>query len=199
MTQPIILASASAARRAMLTSAGVSFSVEAAAIDEEAIKASLRSRCNDTASVAEALALKKADAIAARHPDALVIGSDQMLSCDGRWFDKPTSRAAAKAQLLYLRGRSHELIASVVAVSGSDQLWRHVDRAELAMRPFSEAFVDGYLDRIGDVAFQSVGAYQIEGLGVQLFESIRGDVFTIMGMPLLPLLAFLRSRGVVPT
>lgn len=198
MTQPIILASASAARKAMLSSAGVPFSVEPAVIDEGAIKASLRSRGDDAAAVAELLATQKAEAIAGRHPDALVIGSDQMLSCDGRWFDKPSDRAAAKAQLLALRGRTHELTASVVAVSANKQLWRHVDRAQLVMRPFSDAFVDGYLDRVGNAAFQSVGAYQIEGLGVQLFESIRGDVFTIMGMPLLPLLAFLRDCGAVP-
>lgn len=199
MTQPIVLASASSARRAMLAAAGVAFSVEPAALDEDAIKAPLRSRGADAATVAEALALNKALTIAMRHPDALVIGSDQMLSCDGRWFDKPGDRAAAGAQLLALRGRSHELTAAVVVVSGSKPLWRHIDRAELVMRPFSEAFLDGYLDRVGNAACQSVGAYQIEGPGVQLFESIRGDVFTIMGMPLLPLLAFLRGCGAVPT
>jgi septum formation protein len=199
MTGLIILASASAARKAMLTSAGVSLLTEPASIDEGAIKASLRSRGEDAAAVAEALATAKAEAIAGRHPDALVIGSDQMLSCGGCWFDKPPDRIAAKAQLLALRGRTHELTAAVVVVSGRERLWCHVERASLDMRPFSEAFVDGYLDRVGNAALQSVGAYQIEGPGVQLFDSIRGDVFTIMGMPLLPLLAFLRSRGVVPT
>ena len=181
----------------MLESAGVSFSVEPAAVDEETIKRSFRSLEAATAAVAEALASEKAEVVSRRHPSALVIGSDQMLSCNGRWFDKPPDRAAAKAQLMALRGHRHELTAAVVVVSGSTCLWRHVDCAELVMRPFSEGFVDGYLDRAGAAALQSVGAYQIEGLGVQLFEAIRGDLFTIMGMPLLPLLAFLRSRGAV--
>jgi septum formation protein len=181
----------------MLAAAGVSFSVDAGAIDEGAIKTSLRAGGADAEAVATALAVAKAEAVAASHPAALIIGSDQMLSCGGRWFDKPADRAQAKEQLLALRGRTHELIAAVVVVSNGERLWRHVARAELVMRPFSEGFVDGYLDRVGAAALQSVGAYQIEGLGVQLFEAIRGDLFTIMGMPLLPLLAFLRSRGAV--
>jgi septum formation protein len=198
MTPPIILASASAARRAMLTAAGVPFTVAPASVDEEAIKESLRAGGADAAAVAVALALSKANATAEHHRHALVIGSDQMLSCDGRWFDKPVDRASAKEQLLALRGRSHELIAAAVVATDGERLWHHVERAKLVMRPFSERFVDEYLDRVGDVALQSVGAYQIEGLGVQLFEAIQGDLFTIMGMPLLPLLAFLRSRGAVP-
>lgn len=199
MMMSLILASASAARKAMLTSAGVVFSVEPAAVDEGALKRALISQGADAAAIAEALALGKAEAISACHPEALVIGSDQMLSCDGRCFDKPADRAAARAQLMALRNRRHELISAVVVVSGGTRLWHDVDRAELMMRPFSEAFIDEYLDRIGAAACQSVGAYQIEGLGVQLFDSIDGDIFTIMGMPLLPLLGFLRMRGVVPT
>lgn len=183
----------------MLESAGVSFSAEPAAVDEGAIKRSLRSQGVAVSLVAEALAAEKAETISRRHSAALVIGSDQILSCDGRWFDKPPDRAAAKAQLMALRGRRHELTAAVVVVSAGTRLWHHIDCAELVMRPFSEAFVDEYLDRIGDDACQSVGAYRIEGLGVQLFESIQGDIFTIMGMPLLPLLGFLRAQGVVPT
>jgi septum formation protein len=197
MIASIVLASASSARRTMLTHAGVSFSVDAAAIDEDALKTMLRAGGAGAETVAAALALAKAETIAARHPGALVIGSDQILSCGERWFDKPENREAAKEQLLALRGRTHELIAAAVVVSNGDCLWRHVERAELVMWPFSERFVDGYLDRIGAAALQSVGAYQIEGLGVQLFEAVRGDLFTIMGMPLLPLLAFLRSRGAV--
>jgi septum formation protein len=199
MTTSLILASASAARKAMLTSAGLVFSAEPASVDEGAIKQVLMSQRADASAVAEGLALAKAEAISARHPDALVIGSDQMLSCDGRWFDKPADRAAAKAQLMALCGRRHELTSAVAVVSGGECLWHDVDRAELSMRPFSESFMDEYLDRVGADACQSVGAYQIEGLGIQLFDSIRGDVFTIMGMPLLPLLGFLRTRGMVPT
>jgi septum formation protein len=199
MIVSLILASASQARRAMLESAGISFSVEPAAVDEGAIKRSLRSQGAAVSVVAEALAVEKAEVVSRRHSSALVIGSDQMLSCNGRWFDKPADRAAARAQLMALRGHRHELTAAVVVVSGGMRLWRHVDRAELVMRPFSESFVDEYLDRTGDDACQSVGAYRIEGPGVQLFEAIHGDVFTIMGMPLLPLLGFLRAQGVVPT
>jgi septum formation protein len=199
MMTSLILASASAARKAMLTSAGVVFSAEPTSVDESGIKRALMAQGADAAAVAEELALAKAEAISVHHPHALVIGADQMLSCDGRWFDKPADRAAARAQLMALCGRRHELVSAVVVVSGGKRVWHHVDRADLAMRPFSEAFVDEYLDRVGDAVCQSVGAYQIEGLGVQLFDSIRGDVFTIMGMPLLPLLEFLRTRGVVPT
>lgn len=182
----------------MLASAGVVFSVEPAAVDEAAIKMSLRARGEDAATTAAELALKKAEAIAFRHPGALVIGSDQVLSCDGLSFDKPADRAAAKEQLITLRGRPHELISAVVVLASGTAPWTHVGRAELVMRPFSDSFIDGYLDRVGEAALQSVGAYQIEGLGVQLFDSIRGDFFTIMGMPLLPLLDVLRRHGVVP-
>lgn len=195
----LVLASSSRSRKTMLTSAGISFIADPASVDEGAIKQMLGAKQADAATVAETLAAMKADEVSHRHPQALVIGSDQMLACDGRWFDKPADRAAAKAQLLELRGRRHELIAAVTVVRGNRPLWRHVDRASLTMRAFSEPFVDEYLDRVGDDALLSVGAYQVEGHGIQLFEAIEGDVFTIMGMPLLPLLGFLRSQGVVRT
>jgi septum formation protein len=183
----------------MLTAAGVAFIADPASVDEGEVKNTLGTKQADAATVAETLAVMKAEEVSLRHPEALVIGSDQMLACDGRWFDKPVDRAGAKAQLLDLRGRKHELIAAVTVVRGSQPLWRHVDRASLVMRAFSEAFVDEYLDRVGDDALLSVGAYQVEGHGIQLFETIEGDVFTIMGMPLLPLLGFLRSQGVIRT
>jgi septum formation protein len=195
----LVLASASRSRKTMLTAAGVVFIADPASVDEGAVKKTLSAKQADAATVAETLAMRKAEEVAGRHPEALVIGSDQMLACDGRWFDKPVDRAGAKAQLLDLRGRKHELIAAVTVVRGSELLWSHVDRASLVMRAFSEAFVDEYLDRVGDDALLSVGAYQVEGHGIQLFEAIEGDVFTIMGMPLLPLLGFLRSQGVVRT
>lgn len=197
MTATIILASASQARKAMLASAGISFSVERPTVDESLIKQRLKSNGADAAAVAQALALEKALDVSRRHRQALAIGSDQMLVCDGRWFDKPNDRSEAKAQLKALRGRRHELISAVAVVSNEKCLWHHVERAELSMRAFSDAFLDEYLDRVGGDALQSVGAYQIEGLGAQLFETIRGDHFTIMGMPLLPLLDFLRSRDAV--
>ena len=195
----LVLASSSRSRQTMLTAAGVSFIADPASVDEGAVKKTLGAKQADAATVAETLAMMKADEVSRRHHEALVIGSDQMLACDGRWFDKPVDRAAAKAQLLDLRGRKHELIAAVTVVRGGQPLWHHVDRASLVMRAFSEAFVDEYLDRVGGDALLSVGAYQVEGRGIQLFEAIEGDVFTIMGMPLLPLLGFLRSQGVVRT
>ncbi len=195
----LVLASSSRSRKTMLTAAGVTFIVDPANVDEGAVKKTLSIKQADAATVAETLAMMKAEEVSHRHPEALVIGSDQMLACDRRWFDKPVDRAGAKAQLLDLRGRKHELIAAVTVVRGNQPLWRHIDRASLVMRAFSEAFVDEYLDRVGDDALLSVGAYQVEGHGIQLFEAIEGDVFTIMGMPLLPLLGFLRSQGVVRT
>ena len=195
----LVLASSSRSRKTMLTAAGVSFIADPASVDEGAVKKTLSAKQANATTVAETLAMMKADEVSHRHPEALVIGSDQMLACGGRWFDKPVDRATAKAQLLDLRGRKHELIAAVTVVRGNRPLWRHLDRASLVMRAFSEAFVDEYLDRVGDDALLSVGAYQVEGQGIQLFEAIEGDVFTIMGMPLLPLLGFLRSQGVVRT
>ncbi|HET9149858.1 MAG TPA: Maf family nucleotide pyrophosphatase [Alphaproteobacteria bacterium] len=198
-TAPIVLASQSASRRAMLEAAGIAFAVDPAAVDEAAVKDRLKERRAEAREVAETLAWLKAEEVSRRHGDALVVGSDQMLVCNGRWFDKPESRAGARAQLLALKGRRHELIAAVTVVRNGEKLWHHVERAALTMRAFSEDFLDGYLDRVGSKAFQSVGAYQIEGLGVQLFENIEGDSFTIMGMPLLPLLAFLRGVGALPS
>jgi septum formation protein len=192
----VILASASASRQHMLRAAAVPFRVDPPSIDEDRVKRSMPSAT--PSDVAAALARAKALNVAVRHPEALVIGSDQVLTCDGRSFDKPRDRAEAKQHLVALRDRPHVLTSAVAVVGGDSCLWSHVDEARLTMRPFSETFLDGYLDRAGDAVLSSVGAYQIEGLGAQLFDRIEGDVFTIMGMPLLPLLAFLRSQGVIP-
>lgn len=196
MTVPLVLASASRSRQTMLRDAGVSFVIDPADVDENAIKRKLGGI--DAATAAKTLAMVKAETVSLRHPEALVIGSDQILTCEGRWFDKPADRAAAKTQLMVLGGRSHELIAAVMVMRSGKPVWSHVDRALLVMRAFSEVFIDEYLDRIGADAFLSVGAYQVEGLGIQLFETIEGDIFTIMGMPLLPLLKFLRTEKVLP-
>lgn len=195
----IVLASSSRSRQTMLTSAGVAFIADPSSVDEGAVKRTLGAKQADAATVAETLAAMKAEEVSRRHPQSLVVGSDQMLACEGRWFDKPNDRQTAKNQLMELRGRTHELIAAVTVVRAGQPLWRHVDSAKLTMRAFSETFIDEYLDGIGDDALISVGAYQIEGRGIQLFESIAGDAFTIMGMPLLPLLTFLRDQGVVRT
>jgi len=191
----IVLASASAARRRMLEGAGIAFAVDAAAIDEDAAKQATA----DQAAIADILAERKALHVSARHPGALVIGADQTLDCGGAGFDKPVDRAGARAQLLALRGRTHRLVSAVAVVQDGRTLWRHRDAASLTMRDFSDGFLESYLDAVGDAALTSVGAYQLEGRGVQLFERVAGDHFTILGMPLLPLLAHLRACGAVPS
>jgi len=194
---PLVLASASATRAALLARAGVAVTVDAAAIDEREIKAAFRKTHNDVAGCAMTLAETKAICVARRHPDVLVIGADQMLACGGDWFDKPGSLAEARRHLEALRGKTHELVTAAVAVRGERVLWRHAERPRLVMRGFSEAFLDDYLASVGDDALTSVGAYQLEGRGAQLFSRVEGDYFSILGLPLLALLDFLRAQGVV--
>lgn len=191
----IILASASRTRIAMLTQAGLTFRALPAMVDEQAIKQGMRAEGADAAETAIMLAEWKALAISRRHPDALVIGADQMLECDGAWFDKPEDRDGAAAHLRALRGKTHALISAAVCAVGGARIWHQVDRAALTIRPFSDAFLDDYLDREGEAILASVGAYRLEGLGAQLFSRIEGDYFTILGLPLLSLLDFLRIRG----
>lgn len=191
----IILASGSATRRAMLDGAGVSFVVDTAPVDESAVKDAMRSETDNPARVAEVLAELKATRVSARHPGTIVIGADQMLDCDRVWFDKPADHAAARAQLTALRGKTHRLVSAVVAVRDGQRLWHHTDSARLTMRRFSDAFLDEYLDKAGAAVLSSVGAYQLEGLGAQLFMAVDGDHFTILGLPLLALLDFLRENG----
>ena len=193
----LILASVSQSRRTMLAAAGVSFSAEAPGVDEEAVKDSLKAEAATPAAIAETLAELKARKVSLRHPDAFVIGADQVLDCDGTMYDKPPDVAAARRQLQSLRGRAHRLTASVVVARGDARLWHRTEVATLHMRPFTDAFLDGYLARVGDAACRSVGAYQLEGLGAQLFTRVEGDYFTILGLPLLPLLDFLRGHKLV--
>lgn len=199
----LVLASASRARQSMLKAAGVPFSVDVAAIDEAAAKDSLKGERAPPRAVAETLAELKARRVGQRRPDALVLGCDQVLSlgteAGAAIFDKPADRAAAAAQLRALSGQRHILISAAVVVREGRLLWHHADMAELTMRPLSDDFIDGYLQSAGDDVLHSVGAYQLEGLGAQLFSAVRGDFFTILGLPLLPLLGFLREHGVVPT
>lgn len=193
----LVLASKSAARRQMLLDAGVPVVVDSADIDEESVKAGLRAEGATPHEVAEVLAELKATRISPRHPGALVLGADQMLECEGKWFDKPADTAGAAAHLKALSGQSHRLIASAVIVKDGTRIWHQVDSVELTMRPLSDAFIAAYLDAVGDDALHSVGAYQLEGLGAQLFTRVRGDFFTVLGLPLLPLLAYLRTHGVI--
>lgn len=188
----IVLASTSATRQKLLAGAGVPFRPVASEVDEMAVK----SAGSDPRTVAGDLAALKARAATARFPGDLVIGADQMLDCDGRCYDKPNDHSAARGQLLALRGRRHRLTTAVAAATAGDGVvWRHCDEAWLTMRDFSEGFIDDYLARAGGSVLSSVGAYQLEGLGAQLFERVEGDFFAILGLPLLPLLDFLRRRG----
>jgi septum formation protein len=198
-TRPVVLASASAARRALLTGAGLDVLRDPANIDEAAVKAAFRRECLGATNCAQALAEAKAKNVSPRHPGAVVIGADQLLVADERWFDKPSSLVEGRMQLLALRGREHELVTAVCVVCDGAALWRFVDRPRLVMRSFSEAFLETYLAAAGDDLLSSVGAYRLEGPGAQLFASIDGDYFSILGLPLLPLLDFLRAQGVLAT
>ena len=191
----MILASASPARRDMLRAAGLEVEALAADIDERAAEAPLRETGAGPADIALALAMAKALDVSGRRPGALVIGADQTLDCDGEQFDKPADMEAARRQLLALAGKTHELHAGVALARDGEIVWSEVDTARMTMRRFSPEFVGRYLAKAGEAALSSVGAYQVEGRGIQLFEAIDGDHFTILGMPLLPLLAQLRRLG----
>lgn len=196
MTLPLTLASTSSTRAALLTAAGLTFDIVPPRVDEDAIKHALRAESAPPRDIADALAEVKAVRVSARRP-GLVLGADQVLSCDGRLHDKPRDRAEARDQLRALAGRRHHLFSAAVIADAGAPVWRHVGIAHLTMRPFSEDFLDDYLDRLGDTVTGTVGAYQLEGLGAQLFSRIEGDHFTILGLPLLELLGFLRARGVL--
>ena len=190
---PLVLASRSAARRAMLVAAGVPVEVRPADLDERSLESGAGSAGPGT--VAAFLAREKALVVARANPGRLVVGADQTLALGARRFAKPVDRAAAGEQLRALAGRTHELHSAVAFVQDTTMLFEHVGVARLTMRPLSDRLIDLYLDAAGDAAAASVGAYQIEGLGVQLFERVDGDYFTILGLPLLAALDFLRQRG----
>jgi septum formation protein len=196
-TPRIILASASAARRAVLDGAGLRFEAVPAAVDEAAIKEGAQAEGIPPAEAALMLADAKAERVARRDPEALVIGCDQLLVCEGRWFDKPPDLAAARAQLLALRGRTHDLVTAAVCHRHGGRVWQEVAVPRLTMREFSEDFLDAYLAVEGERVTASVGAYRLEGPGVQLFARVQGEHAAILGVPLLGLLAFLRRHGVL--
>lgn len=197
MTAPaLILASQSAARRAMLSAAGVAFEAVSPHVDEDAIRDALRGA--PSRDIADALAETKAVKLSRRFPEALVLGADQLLvTAEGEILDKPGSRDRAAAQLRRLMGAQHQLISAAVVAHGGEAVWRKTDSARLTMRPLSDAFIDTYLDAEAEHVIHCVGAYRIEALGAQLFTRVAGDHFTIQGLPLLAVLDFLRVRGVL--
>lgn len=196
-TAELILASASEGRAAALRAAGLPFRQEAAPIDERALEADITGG-PDADAVALTLAEAKANAVSAKYPNALVIGADQVMECGGVLYQKAPSVAAARAQLLELRGKTHSLRSAVCVATAGRTAWRHVDAARLTMREFSGAFLDEYCRAEGEAMLQTVGAYRIEGRGIQLLSAVEGSHFTIIGLPLLPLLSYLRAAGWPP-
>jgi septum formation protein len=194
-TKPLILASQSAARQTLLANAGIAFEAIPAEIDERAIQ--LASGLSAPSEIAALLAREKAVSVSLRHPGQFVVGADQTLAMDQRLFSKPAGRAQAAEQLRALAGRTHELHSATAVARDGEILFEDVSIARMTMRPLDGAAIRAYLDAAGEAVTASVGAYQLEGLGVHLFERIEGDHFTILGLPLLPLLKFLRSQGLL--
>ncbi|MDB5480591.1 MAG: septum formation protein Maf [Caulobacteraceae bacterium] len=194
---PIVLASASASRAALLRAAGVPFTVTPSRLDEDAVKARMLRECAQPDVIARRLAELKARAVS-ETSDGLVIGADQTLDLAGVLHDKPRDLAESRDRLKALRGRRHSLHAAVAVARGGEVVWSALDTASLTMRAFSDAFLDAYLERQGEAVTSSTGAYLLEGEGVQLFEAIEGDYFAILGLPLLGLLAFLREAKALP-
>jgi septum formation protein len=196
----LILASQSASRRAMLDAAGVTFEAMAAGVDEEAMKTGLRAEGVSPRNLADALAELKATKLSRRHPTDLVLGCDSTVAFDdGTMIDKAESREEQRALLLRLSGQRHKLHSAAVICEGGAPVWRHVDTATLHVRSLGEAFIDAYLDAEWPEIGHCVGGYRIEGRGIQLFSRIEGSQFTILGLPLLQLLDYLRIRGVMST
>jgi septum formation protein len=193
--QPLVLGSRSSARRDMLTAAGIPVELRPADIDERAVEA--RAGQRDPAQAALLLAQEKALAASLLLPGRVVVGADQTLAVGTRRFSKPKDRTGAREQLQALAGQTHALHSCVAVARDGEVAFSHVDTARLTMRPLSDGFLDTYLDAVGPDAFASVGGYQLEKLGIHLFERIEGDHFTILGMPLLPLLAYLRDAGLL--
>jgi septum formation protein len=191
-TKPVILASQSPARQALLTNAGIAFEAIPADIDERALQQA--SGLTSPGEIAALLARAKAVSVSARHAGRVVVGADQTLALDERLFSKPAGRAQATEQLQALAGRTHQLHSAVAAARDGEILFEDISIARMTMRPLDDNAISAYLDAAGAAVTTSVGAYQLEGLGIHLFERVEGDHFTILGLPLLPLLEFLRSQ-----
>lgn len=180
-----------------MQAAGLRFEAVAAAVDETSIKESAQAEGIPPTEAAVLLADAKARAVARRRPDALVIGSDQLMVCEGRWFDKPADMVEAQSHLLALSGRKHQLVNGTVAWRNGQRIWQNAAVATLVVRPLSEAFIAAYLAAEGEALLATVGAYRMEGPGIHLFSAVEGEHSTILGLPMLPLLGFLRQQGVL--
>ena len=198
-SKSVVLASSSITRHRLLESAGVIFEPVSPRVDEDEIKQAMVAENASPPKIAEVLAEQKAQAVSRKRPEFLVIGADQILELDGQIYSKPTNQAEARAALIDLRGNQHNLISFVCIVRDGQRLWHKVDTASLIMRDFSDEFLDAYLASIGEEAYGGPGSYRIEEVGSQLFSKITGDYFTILGLPLLPLLEFLRAHKALPT
>ncbi len=195
-TSPLVLGSGSPSRAALLKAAGLVFDIDPAGIDESAIRLVVTRDHGATASdIADVLARAKAETVSERNPGALVIGADQVLACGDDLFEKPQSMEDARRTLLALQGKTHQLHASVALAREGNVTWAHTETAHLTMRTLTPEEIGRYLGEAGEKVFSSVGAYQLEGLGVHLFEAIKGDYFTILGLPMLALLERLRLEG----
>jgi septum formation protein len=199
LEKTLILASGSSTRAELLAAAGVPAEIDLPRIDEVEVKAALLAEEASPRDLADALAEMKAVRVSHRHPGAYVVGADQVLALDGEILDKPRDLAEARRQLLRMRARRHTLLSAAVVAREGRPIWRHVGQARLAVRAFSDGFLDDYIARHGEALLDTVGAYKLEAGGVVLFDRIEGDHFTILGLPLLELLAFLRLHGVCRT
>lgn len=195
--QPLILASGSETRRQMLLAAGVDVVAEKPLVDEAGIKQSLIDQGAKASDLAMALAEVKALSVSRLKPEALVIGGDQILELNGKFLSKAKTHHEATQTLTRLSGQKHRLISAAVIASGGQVIWRAYDKSTLTVRPLSAEFIEGYLQQLGDAAYNSVGCYHIEGLGSQLFERIDGDSYTILGLPLLQMMKYLRDSGIL--